>query len=194
MLRIISGKHKRRIINSASSMRPTMGRTRDAVFKILSSGSFAGFLVGAKFVDLFCGSGAVALEALSRGARHAVMIDENPEYLNLARMNAEMLGESENVTMLQASMPCNNISSLRRAIQDSNIIFADAPYGSGLANEILLMLSRSGFVSADVIIVLEISRTESIDLPPDFEILTDRFYGRSHILIVKKLIQEACEL
>jgi 16S rRNA (guanine966-N2)-methyltransferase len=169
-----------------------MGRTRDAIFKILDSGSFAGFLDGAKFVDLFCGSGAVALEALSRGARHAVMIDENPEYLNLARMNAELLGESNNITVLHTSIPCNNTSNLRKAIQDSNIVFADAPYGSGLTNEILLMLSKNGFMRADSIIVLEVSKTENIDLLPGFEILTDRFYGRSHILIVKKLIQEVC--
>ena len=175
-------------------MRPTMGKTRDAIFKILNSGSFSGFLLGAKFLDLFCGSGAVALEALSRGASHAIMVDENPEYLNIARMNAEALQESKNITILHCSVPCSNKSSnLYRAVQESNIIFADAPYNSGLANKILLMLAKNS-MQDNSIIVLEISRLENIEIPICFKQLTDRYYGKSRILVIKKIIREFCEL
>src|SRR5689334_11811640 len=93
MLSIIAGKHRGRRIETKpdKTVRPTSGKTRGAVFNILMHGQFSGEedspIIGKCVIDLFCGTGALGLEALSRGAEHVIFVDGSADSLNLARTN-----------------------------------------------------------------------------------------------------------
>src|SRR5215472_13847040 len=107
MLKIIAGKHRGKNIQTKknSTIRPTGARTREAVFNILMHGQFGGHehspLIDKSVIDLFCGTGALGLEALSRGAKHVTFVDEAAESLSLANANAAYMKESENAQFIR---------------------------------------------------------------------------------------------
>src|SRR5256885_2109297 len=108
MLRIIAGKHRGRKIetSNAKTLRPTSGRTREALFNILSHGEFSGAenspYIGRQVADLFCGSGALGFEALSRGAAGITFVDQSQDSLNLVRNTAESLREIPQAKLLRS--------------------------------------------------------------------------------------------
>ena len=183
-MRIISGKHRGRNIETVSSkkLRPTTGMAREALFNILSHGHFtedgSNLLDDCNVLDLFCGCGALSLEALSRGAAHAVMIDIDQAHLDIARKNAASMHEENNISFIRADsgnppparFPCN-------------LIFLDPPYNQGLVNKALKNLAQGGWLAQNAIVVVETGKTEDIELPEEFEQLDDRKYGNSRIRI-----------
>ena len=106
-MRIIAGKHRGRRIDvvDTTRIRPTSSRTREAIFNIISHGEFARAadspFIGKRVMDLYCGTGAFGLEALSRGAGHVTFVDNNRESLALAQHNAERMGEKPHTQFLQ---------------------------------------------------------------------------------------------
>src|SRR5438876_409927 len=102
-MRIIAGKHRGRRIEmkEGKDIRPTSSRARESLFNILSHGQFGGEenspFINRRVVDLFCGSGALGLEALSRSAAHVTFVDQSQDSLNLVRTTADNMGELKNI-------------------------------------------------------------------------------------------------
>ncbi len=182
-MRIVGGRHRGRRIAAPQGLdvRPTSERAREAVFNLLENGRAigeAGFsLVGSTVLDAFCGSGALALEALSRGASFASFVDIDTGALAAARANAETLGESERCAFLRADtgLPAS-------APRAHTLAFLDPPYGKALAAPALAGLAANGWLAEGAICVVERGASENaLDLPPEFAALDCRRYGAAII-------------
>ena len=184
-MRIIAGKHRgRRIVPPASlPLRPTLERVRQSVFDILAHGiGWAGF-AGATVLDVFAGSGAYGLEALSRGARHACFIDIDAQALKAIERNAAVIGESRSVALLQldaARLPPPTATAGTPAA----LAFVDPPYGAGLAVPALMGLA-SGWLAADALAVVEVEAREAFAAPSPFSIVDERTVGPARIVFCR---------
>lgn len=187
-MRVIAGKFKGRNIETlkdhSPTLRPTTGVAREALFNILSHGQFAedgtNILHGARVLDLYCGSGALAIEAMSRGAGYAVFIDMEKKHLDIARKNIEKLGESENAAFIRADS-----SNPPPAHVPCNLVFIDPPYNKGLAQITLENLMKGNWLTKDAILVIETAKREDVIVPEGFEELEDRTYGNSRMRIIR---------
>lgn len=185
-MRIIAGKHRGRRINmpDGNDIRPTSSRAREAIFNILTHGSFGrdgdSPLIDKYVVDIFCGSGGLGLEALSRGAKHVTFVDRNPQSLALARQNVEHFKEMENVQFVRSDSV-----QLPPAPRPCTLAFADPPYNKGMAEPALKSLKTQGWLEPKAIVVLEISVHEMMFPPTGFTLLDERRYGSSKFLILR---------
>lgn len=187
-MRIISGKHRGRRIEMSekTEIRPTSGRTREAIFNILTHASFGRdgepLLIGKRVLDIFCGTGGLGLEALSRGAQHVTFIDRNTSSLALARSNAERFGEADNVSFIRSDS-----TNLPPAMYPCTVAFADPPYNQGMAEPALASLRRQGWLEPNAIVIIELSARELLHVPEGYELLDERKYGNSKVLILRHL-------
>ncbi|MCH2547332.1 MAG: 16S rRNA (guanine(966)-N(2))-methyltransferase RsmD [Alphaproteobacteria bacterium] len=185
-MRIISGKHRGRRIamHDDADIRPTSGRTREAIFNILVHGSFGrdgeSPLIGKRIIDIFCGTGGLGLEALSRGASHVTFVDRNTQSLKLARENVEHFHETENTSFIRSDS-----TQLPPAAYPCTVAFADPPYNKGLAAPALQSLKQSGWLEPDALVVLELSSHELLHVPEGFDQIDERVYGNSKVLILR---------
>lgn len=180
MMRIIAGKHKGRTIEPnkrAAHIRPTSGFAREAIFNILMS---QGVLEDARVADLFCGSGALGLEALSRGAAHVTFVDMDHHALAGARANAERFGELDHSTFLRA-----NATALPKAAAPYTLIFLDPPYFGGMVGPSLNSMIAGGWVNTDTLIVVEHDAREQPPIPSDLTTVSERRYGRAMVRLLK---------
>lgn len=182
--RIFSGKHRGRSLKVVEdkAVRPTAGRTRESVFNILMHGRFSGEdspLIGKGVLDVFCGTGAYGLEALSRGAASATFVDQHTLVLKLAYENARKFGEEATTKFVQA-----DASNLPKATHAYSLIFLDPPYDKGLAKPCLKSLAAQGWVDEESVIVLEIQAKETISLPEGYSVVDERIYGNAKVLIL----------
>jgi len=185
-LRIISGKAKGLQLNSPSgrslAIRPTSDRSREALFSILSEK-----IAQAKVLDLFAGTGAFGLEALSRGAAAAVFVDNSPTSLDLIRKNTVILQKCLN---RESSQPDISIikGDLRKGLQSVfrkssdaapfNIIFLDPPYDKNLAQRTLENLDNTSFLAKHGLIVAEERAKAVLSVEfKQFRLLDRRRYG-----------------
>lgn len=185
MLRIIAGKHRNRRLQMIQSdaLRPTSSRTRESIFNILIHGEWseqASVLEGATVLDLYCGTGALGIEALSRGANHAIFIDMDPKHLAITRQNVVHVGELEHATFIRAD---SSHPPLARTLCD--LVFLDPPYGKGLVAVTLQQLVAQKWLADNALVVVEISKHENMAIPPQFEELDKRIYGKTHIVILR---------
>lgn len=180
-MRIISGKYRGRILVDCSKLkdlRPTTDRNRESLFNILNSSKILkeiNFdLSNANLLDLFCGSGAVSFEALSRGIKSATLIDNNAKHLQIAKQNSEILKET-NVNFFQ-----NDLSKpLFTSNKKYNFIFIDPPYSQDLIHKTLDNLVASKWMEDGALIVIEHAKEELIKFNERFELLDQRQYGIS---------------
>ncbi len=184
-LRIIAGKHRGRKIfmKEGNDIRPTGGRAREAIFNILMHGQFGGEnspLIDKRVVDLFCGSGALGLEALSRGAAHVTFVDQSAESLGLVKSNLEYFGEEQSCKTFR----CDS-SNLPKAQAKYSLAFMDPPYKSGLAPKALASLANGGWLEPDAVAVAEVSQKETIDVPPMYTLIDQRDYGNNRIYFLR---------
>lgn len=179
---IVSGKHKGRRIASPEGreVRPTASRVRAAVFNILAHGRYGeeGILNGA-VADIFCGSGAMGLEAISRGAQSVTFVDKNTESLKAVEYNLRHFGESDRARLLRADS-----SQLPAAPHPHRLVIMDPPYRSGLAIGSLATALAGGWIAADGVVVLEQSAKEPVVIPLGFTALDDRKYGNTRVLLL----------
>ena len=178
-LRIIAGRHRGRRIETPVGLatRPTSDRAREALFSILEHG--APPLRGARFLDLFSGSGAAALEAVSRGAATAHCIDQASAAVAVIRQNLAALGEGERITVQRA-----DACRLGVAPHRFDIAFLDPPYGSGLAAPTLLALLERGWLAPGARIAVEIAQREALQPPPGLLVEDERRYGAARFLLL----------
>jgi 16S rRNA (guanine966-N2)-methyltransferase len=178
-MRIIAGiwRGRRLLTPAGGAIRPTSDRAREALFGILEHGAPA--LRGARFLDLFCGTGAVGLEAASRGAAEVLLVDHDARALGLARANLERLGAPGNVRLA-----LRDATRLGPAQQPYDLVFLDPPWRSGLATPALAAL-RNGWLAAGARLVVESDAREALDLPPGYALEQARRYGAARFVFLR---------
>ncbi len=184
-MRITAGKHKGRklAVPGGRDVRPTSDRARQALFNILEHGGFVDGggspIRGAHVLDAFAGSGALGLEALSRGAAHATFMENGGEALDAIRRNVEACREQDNAEILRAD-------AIRppKARAACAIAFLDPPYHKGLAAPALTALAGTGWLAEGAICCVEMATDEDFTPPDGFQPLDERRYGVAKILIM----------
>ncbi len=192
-MRIVAGKHRGRRLEAPAGrrVRPTADRAREALFNILDHGGWArsgteqgggSILAGARVLDAFAGSGALGLEALSRGAAHATFMDRDRAALETVRRNAETLGEGRgSVSLVRA-----DATDPPRADAPASIAFLDPPYGEGLAEPALTALAAAGWLADAALAIVELpAKAAAPEPPPGFTRLDDRTYGAARLVFLR---------
>jgi 16S rRNA (guanine966-N2)-methyltransferase len=179
-MRIIAGEFRgRRLLSPAGrDVRPTSDRAREALFSILEHGQPP--VRGARFLDLFCGTGAVGLEALSRGAAGVLLVESDGDALKVAQSNIERIGTPRNIRLLR-----QDASRLGPAPMTFDIIFLDPPYRSGLAASALERLAQGGWLAPEARIVVEVAADEMCQLPEGYKLEQERRYGAARFLFLR---------
>ena len=184
-MRIVGGKHKRRALKAPSdrTIRPTSDRAREAIFNLLAHAPSiveTGFgLDGAAVLDAFCGTGALGLEALSRGAAAVAFLDISAGALDLARANAEAIGEAGRTLYVAA-----DATNPPEAPGAHDLVLLDPPYGKDLAAPALTALANRGWIAPGAVVVLERAANGAFQCPTDFNPLEDRAYGKTLVTLL----------
>jgi 16S rRNA (guanine966-N2)-methyltransferase len=180
-MRIVGGRFKGRLLKTPSSraIRPTSERLRESIFDILEH-RFPGHIEGARVVDLFAGSGALAVEALSRGARFALFIDNGAEARALLRANVEGLALGGVTRIWRAD--ATRLGSAP-AGGPFELAFLDPPYGQGLAAPALASLVDGGWLKPDALCVVEEAAKTDVGAPAGLAPVDERVYGDTRITI-----------
>jgi 16S rRNA (guanine966-N2)-methyltransferase len=184
-LRITGGslRGRRLEVPAGQRVRPTAERVREALFNRLAHGGFGedgqSILMDAQVLDLCCGTGALAFEALSRGAAHAKLVDADPGVMRLARNNADVLGLADACTIHPAKLP----AGLPRGPFD--LVFLDPPYAEGLVEPILAALAASGSVRQGGLVSVETSAKLDLTAPGGFDLLHEQRYGAARLWLLQ---------
>jgi 16S rRNA (guanine966-N2)-methyltransferase len=181
-MRIIAGAHRGRQLTAPRDrrIRPTGDRAREALFGILEHGTPP--LLGARFLDLFCGTGAVGLEAHSRGASQVLGVDLDREAIAVATANHARLGAPATVQLRTA-----DATRLGRATMTFDLVFLDPPYRSELALPALRALLAQGWLAPDARVIVEQAAGEHLELPPSYTADQQRRYGKATFLFLHAL-------
>ncbi len=185
-MRVISGKCKGKKLFALKGLglRPTSDRVKEAIFDILQK-----FPPGKIVLDLFAGTGALGIEALSRGAQRAVFVERSTRSGTVLRRNIEacrLSGQAEVVSKeVQAGL-----KALEERGDSFDLIFLDPPYGKGLAYRALGSLSRSPMLSVNALIVAEHSPGEDLSSIPSLERIDRRKYGGTEVSFFRKKEKE----
>jgi 16S rRNA (guanine966-N2)-methyltransferase len=180
-MRIVAGKLRGRRIMAPENrdIRPTSDRVRESLFDILAH-RYDGLPEDAIVADIFSGTGALGLEALSRGAAHVTFVDNDRTALDLARRNANELGVAREASFLLRDATKPGPSS-----RPVDLMFLDAPYRSDLSVPALQALIESGWCRPGALIVIELAKTEDIDLPEGCETVDTRVYGQTKLVFAR---------
>jgi len=178
-MRITTGKYRNRKIQMPKGIRPTQDKVRKAIFDIL------GDISGLTFLELFAGSGAVGLEALSRGASELVMVESNRDSILAIKKNIQLLKATDcNLYHLEAEKTVKLLFLNKKRF---DIIFIDPPYLEGMAKKILQTLEGYDILAAHGLIVIQHSKAEL--LPKDalkFDLIKEARYGDTRLSIFRK--------
>jgi len=177
-MRITGGSLVGRKFDPPTSMttRPMMDRVRQALFNILKHHDW-GHEIGnvldrTHVLDAFCGTGALAFEAISYGATHATLFDKDRQALTIAQGNAALLGIKDACEIVAADTlrpPATN--------QPCKLVFLAPPYRKDLIPPSMLALEQASWMSPSVLIVAETAKNEALEMPPGFTCLFTRYYG-----------------
>lgn len=189
-MRIVGGRHKGRRLTAPAGRdtRPTTDRVREALFDLLAHGAWRAdddpAIDGARVLDGFCGTGALGLEALSRGAALAVFVDNGAPALAALRDNIATLGEADRARTLRADLtrPPPPPSSLGAG---ATLAFLDPPYGRDLPAPTLAALAQRGWLAPGAICVVELAARDNFVPPDGFAPLDDRRYGDTRIVLLR---------
>lgn len=151
-MRVIAGSARRLLLQTppGDNTRPTTDRIKETLFNMIQS-----YVPGAAFLDLFGGSGGIAIEALSRGALHAVIVEKNPKAAEIIRENLRHTHLADNAEVINgdAMAALSRIASVRKKPFD--IVFLDPPYDQGLEDSALLFLKDSALINDETLIIVE---------------------------------------
>ncbi|MEL6957881.1 MAG: 16S rRNA (guanine(966)-N(2))-methyltransferase RsmD [Pseudomonadota bacterium] len=179
-MRIIGGQHRGLTLASvgkgdaAAHLRPTPDRVRESLFNILMGHNLPH---GARVLDLFAGTGALGLEALSRGALHATFVDTGRVAQRLIRENLTKARRQDDATLLSCAA-----DRLPAAPAPCELVFLDPPYGKGLGPAAIKAAKTAGWLAPDALVVLEEAAPQPV---PEFRTLDHRRYGDTHITLLQ---------
>jgi 16S rRNA (guanine966-N2)-methyltransferase len=182
-MRIVGGRLRGRALVGPKSpaIRPTADRLREALFNILVH-AYGDPVSGARVLDLFAGTGALGLEALSRGAAFTLFVDDGAEARALIRANVEALGLGgvtrvfrRDATRLGAAHP----------VEPFGLVFADPPYGRGHAEKALAAARDGGWLAPDALVVVEEAADAKFAAPAGFAEIERRDYDDTQLIIAR---------
>lgn len=182
-MRIIGGQWRGRALltpddtKRPDSIRPTSDRAREAIFNILYSGWGLPHDTSA-VVDICCGTGALALEALSRGAARATLVDKNPAAIKLAQQNVEKMRAT-------ATVVYGDAANLPAAPGAHDLAFIDAPYNQGLTEQALMGLATGGWLAQGAVVVVECATGELLAAPKNYRQRDERRYGAAKVVFLE---------
>jgi 16S rRNA (guanine966-N2)-methyltransferase len=182
-MRIVGGKFKGRALKTPSSsiVRPTSDRLRETIFNILAH-AYDDACEGARVIDLFAGTGALGIEALSRGATSALFVDDSNEGRALLRGNVETLGLGGVTRIMRRD--ATKLGPMPPQEQ-MTLAFLDPPYGKDLAPRALISLRDGGWLSEGALCVIEEEADAQIDLPDGFTLLDRRENGDTQVMFAQ---------
>jgi 16S rRNA (guanine966-N2)-methyltransferase len=182
-MRVVGGRFRGRALSAPKSqtIRPTADRLRESLFNILSH-AYGGPVDGGRVLDLFAGTGALGLEALSRGAAFVLFVDDGAEARALLRANVDALGAGgatkvyrRDATRLGPVSPLAPFS----------LAFLDPPYGKGLAEQALISAREGGWLSAEALAVVEEAADAKFAAPAGFDEVERRDYGDTQLIFLR---------
>ncbi|MEM1376138.1 MAG: 16S rRNA (guanine(966)-N(2))-methyltransferase RsmD [Pseudomonadota bacterium] len=184
-MRIVGGSLKGRTIKAPSrgdqSIRPTTDRVRESLFNILTH-RFPEKLDGGRVLDLFAGTGALGLEALSRGASLGLFVDQGTTARGLIRENIQTLQLQGRAKLFRRD--ATKLGPIG-TMQPFDLVFADPPYNRGLAETVLQELERHGWLNADAVVVLEEAASAGVAMPSTYVVEDERRAGDTITRILK---------
>lgn len=166
--------------DALAHLRPTSDRVRESIFNLLVNGGYGDVLQDARVLDLFAGTGALGLEALSRGAAHVTFVDDGGVARGLLRQNIEKL----------RAMGCTKVFRRDATALGENrgpaysLVFLDPPYGQGLGARALASALAGGWLAQDALIVWEENGPQTA--PPGLHLLDQRRYGDTHVTLLTR--------
>ncbi len=183
-MRIVGGTLRGRAIASPQheGLRPTADRVRESLFNVIAHGVDGFALEGARVIDLFAGTGALGLEAISRGAAFALFVDSDPEARALIRTSIEAFGLTGVSRIFRRD--ATDLGPIG-TMAPFNLAFLDPPYDKGLGEKALVSLTEGDWLTPDAVIVLEERAGALISLPPGFARTDHRTYGDTQIIIAR---------
>lgn len=182
-MRIIGGTHRGTTLadvgqgDAAAHLRPTSDRVRESLFNVLQGGRFGDPVTGARVLDLFAGTGALGLEALSRGAAHVTFVDSGRVAQKLIRDNIAKLRRQADTSLIATD------ATKLAAGQACNLVFLDPPYGQGLGGKALAAAGRNGWIAPAALIVWE--EREPQIAPLGYTSLDQRRYGDTWVSFLR---------
>lgn len=183
-MRIVGGRLRgaKLVTPEGQRLRPTSDKVRESVFNILAHGIEDFDIAGARVIDLFAGTGALGCEALSRGARFCLFVDDAPASRGLIRQNIENL-ELTGVTRVFRRDAARLGSA--GSVKPFDLLFADPPYGQGLAERALIAAAEGGWLKPGAVCVVE-ERFDADFTPPEhFALLDERRYGDTVVTFLR---------
>jgi len=186
-MRIITGKHRGRKIelgnDGGKTIRPTSDFAREAIFNILNHGKLGlehHAVIDSRVLDIFCGTGALGLEALSRGAEYVTFVDKSRDSMAICRHNIAAMKEESHSDFILADG-----SQLGLARGQYSLVFVDPPYFSKLIEPCLASLIKNKWLAPEAILIIEHDEKETVTLPEGLTRIDERRYGRAVIEVVK---------
>jgi len=182
-MRIIGGRLKGHALKGPSSdaIRPTSDRLRETLFNILAH-SYGDPILDARVIDLFAGSGALGLEALSRGARFALFVDDGSAARALIRGNVEALGLGGTTRIFRRDARKLGAAP---AGEPFSLAFLDPPYGKSLAEPALVALQEGDWLAKNALVIVEEAAQAKLTWPPSYVPLEQRLYGDTQLCLAR---------
>ncbi|MBR9837118.1 MAG: 16S rRNA (guanine(966)-N(2))-methyltransferase RsmD [Rhodobacteraceae bacterium] len=183
-MRIIAGDWRGRALTAVGKgdprahLRPTTDRVRESLFNVLAGGRFGDPFEGARVLDLFAGTGALGLEALSRGAAACCFVDDGRKSLSLLRDNIRLLGCADRTRVI-----ARDATRLPPAETPCDLVFLDPPYGKALGDKALAAAHDGGWLAPGALVVWEENGPQRA--PEGFTPLEDRRYGDTHVTLLR---------
>ncbi|MCX8570698.1 MULTISPECIES: 16S rRNA (guanine(966)-N(2))-methyltransferase RsmD [Hyphomicrobiales] len=182
-MRVVGGELRGRALATPRdhAIRPTTDRAREAVFNVLAH-RFGDRLEGARVLDLFAGTGALGIEALSRGASYCVFIEETAEGRGLIRTNVETFGLTGRTKIFR-----RDATGLGDAgtLGPFGLVFADPPYGKGLGERALRSARAGGWLAPRALCVVEETASVAFEPGPGFSVVDERSYGETVVRFIE---------
>jgi 16S rRNA (guanine966-N2)-methyltransferase len=195
-MRIVAGRHRGRRLEAPAgvTVRPTADRTREALFSILGQGKLpwrpgakargpgrqGNPLAGIRVLDAFAGTGALGLEALSRGAAHVTFMENQAAALSACRNNIDLLEEAARSELVRC-----DVLRPPSAKAPCALVLMDPPYNQDLAAPALGALAKAGWLAPGALAVVELMAKEPFTAPEGFEVVDERKYGRARLVFLR---------
>lgn len=178
-MRVIGGKYrgKKLIPPKNDDIRPTMDKARESLFNMLQY-----YIYESSFLDLFSGSGAVSIEAISRGASLVTLVEKSRESIKTINANLNLIADEKGKAELINS---DVINYLQISKAKFDIIFADPPYAYEKTNQIIELISTRKLLEDDGVVIIETDKKENLVIPNDMYIDKEKIYSISKFSIIK---------
>ncbi len=182
-MRIIAGIYRGRKLETPSDkdIRPTTDKMRERIFSMLQHARYPD-LYGAKVMDVFAGTGALGLEALSRGASHVTFVEKSPKSIALLNKNIAAMKVENDVSLIKS-----RATNLKAAPAPCDIIFMDPPYGRSLLAPSIACLLDGNWLAGGGVIIAELKKDEDFEIPEGLTLMDDRKQGIQRVVFLAKI-------